>query len=134
MITIEHHEPTDIITIKIEGPVTSSEIMKYMVKLGKQFNGKSKIYALSDYSQALINANPSYFVVGINNVKEVFLETLSSIDCFYNSYVLNESDESTNLIIKQFLKNIEEVDEYIPELFYNHQEANNWLKQKQQEE
>ncbi len=134
MISIEHHKPTDIITIKIEGPVTSSEIMKFMAKLGKKFNGKQKLYVLSDYSKGSIKANPGYFVIGMNNVKEVFHEFLASFENFYNSYVLNEADESTTLIIKQFTNLLKEVDGYFPKIFYNHEDAENWLKQKQQEE
>jgi len=130
MISTYFDDAHDVLRIDILGAVNSAEIREYLKKIATEFRHKKELYVISDYTKGWIEADPGFFLINLNAVKDVFVQYFSPFDKYVNAYILGEDEKGTEVMIRQFIKLTEDIASFHPAFFDNYEAALSWIQER----
>ncbi|NQZ76958.1 MAG: hypothetical protein HRT61_12785 [Ekhidna sp.] len=129
-ITHSYDEHEDIIYITVEGKVARADISKTLVELAEQYQHLPELFVISDYRKGQIEADPTYFLLNLNEVKETFLKLFYPFKRFVNAYLLEDTEKSssTRILLDQFRKISTHYEAFHSKYFDDEESAIAWIK------
>lgn len=132
MISLDYDDKEDILQISVVGGVNNEEISAGLKQIAESFKHKKQLFVLADYSRGWIEADPGFFLVNLNAITEVFVQYFAPFEQYYNAYIIDPEDKNaTEVLIRQFIKLIGNVDSFHYEFFRSQDQAYNWIKSMQ---
>ena len=119
---------TGFVYLDIQGRISTSDVMENFAKLKTKYGSDGALYVLADYQHGGFVEEPELYHVNMTDIKESFHKYFKSLGQIFAVYVVPRGDETTRVLIQQFIKMVSGVDSFKAAIVETRAEAENWLK------